>query len=124
MIGAPIYPTCEADATCQALLGDSEGILRLWPFNTAPLNPPLPYATYQNIGGSPENNVSDRPDCDQFRLQVNVWGATSSDVRAVAEAIRDAIEGESYITRWGEQVQDAQTKAFGYDFDVDWYTHR
>lgn len=124
MIGAPIYPTCVGDTTCQALLGDSEGDLRLWPFNKAPDNPALPYATYQNIGGAPENNLSNRPDCDQFRIQINVWGATSEQVRDVSEAIRDAIELDSHITRWGEQVQDAQTKAFGYDFDVDWYTHR
>lgn len=125
-MNAPIYPTCAADTTCQVLLGDGEGNLRLWPFGQAPIDPPpqLPYATYQNVGGAPQNNLSSRPDADQFSLQVNVWGATSSEVRAVSEAIRDAIELESHIVRWGSQVQDAETKAFGYDFDVDWFTHR
>ena len=123
-MSAPIYPTCLAEPAVVALLGELDGSIRLWPFKLAPQFPELPYATWQNVAGTPENNVSDRPDCDYWRLQVNVWGVTRKQVEQVTNAIRDAVEGVSYIVRWGNEDQDAQTKAFGYDFDVDWFTNR
>lgn len=124
MMYAPIYANCAADATCQALLGDSDGNLRLYPFDLAPKDAALPYATWQNVSGSPQNYLADNPDADQFSLQVNVWGVTTGQVMDVTTAIRDAIQEVSYIVRWGNQARDAQTLAFGYDFDVDWYTYR
>lgn len=124
MMFAPIYTTCQADAACQALLGDSDGALRLYPFRVAPKDAQLPYVTWQNIGGEPANYLADNPDADGFSLQVNVWGETDDQVIDVTQAIRDAIQGVCYIVRWGNQDKDAQTLAFGYDFDVDWLTYR
>jgi hypothetical protein len=45
-------------------------------------------------------------------------------VIAVARALRDAIEGKAYITRWGEQSRDPETMRYRYSFDVDWITTR
>jgi hypothetical protein len=124
MIAAPIYTVCKADAACQALLGDSDGELRLYPFNLAPKDAALPYVTWQNVNGTPTNFIGDNPDSDAFSLQVNVWGVTTGEVIAVTQAIRDAIQEVCYIVRWGNQDRDAQSLAFGYDFDVDWLTYR
>lgn len=124
MMFAPIYTTCQAASAVQALLGDSGDNLRLYPFELAPKDAPLPYVTWQNIGGEPTNFVGDAPDSDSFSVQVNVWGQTTAQVIAVTQAIRDAIQDDSYIVRWGNQHRDAQTLAFGYDFDVDWLTYR
>lgn len=124
MMFAPIYETCQGDAACQTLLGDSDGELRMYPFNLAPKDAALPYVTWQNVAGTPTNFVGDDPDSDGFTLQVNVWGVTTGDVIGVTQAIRNAIQGVSYIVRWGNQARDAQTLAFGYDFDVDWLTYR
>jgi hypothetical protein len=124
MMFAPIYTTCQDDNAVQTLLGDSSGNLRLYPFGLAPKDAPLPYVTWQNIGGDPANYLADNPDADSFSLQVNVWGKTTGQVIAVTQAIRDAIQGVCYVVRWGNQSRDAQTLAFGYDFDVDWLTYR
>lgn len=121
MIYAPIKDVCEAAPAVVALLGTP---LRLYPFKLAPKDAPLPYVTWQNIGGTPTNFIGDDPDSDGFSIQVNVWGRTTGEVIAVTQAIRDAIQGVSYIVRWGNQDRDAQTLAFGYDFDVDWLTYR
>lgn len=121
----PIYTVCLAYAPLRAVLDDADGELKLYPFGLAPLKPPLPYATWQMIpGGRPTNTLACKPDSDKWALQVDVWGVTSAQVRTVVEQIRDAIEGVSYIVRWGNQSRDAETLAFGYDFDVDWFTHR
>lgn len=120
----PIYPVCLAYGPLRAVLDDAAGELKLYPFGLAPDEPGYPYATWQTIGGEPSNTLACRPDSDKWSIQVNVWGMESADVRAVVEQIRDAIEGVSYIVRWGNQSRDAETLAFGYDFDVDWFTHR
>lgn len=120
----PIYPVCLAYEPLRLLLNDAGGELKLYPFNEAPDGTTLPYATWQGIGGTPTNTLACNPDSDHWALQVDVWGATSAEVRAVVEQIRDAVQGVSYIVRWGTSKRDAETRAFGYDFDVEWFTHR
>lgn len=124
MMFAPLYDTCQADSAVQALLGDSDGELRLYPFNLAPKDAALPYVTWQNVSGLPQNYLADNPDADSFGIQINVWGVTTGEVMDVTQAIRNAIQEVCYIVRWGNQARDAQTLAFGYDFDVDWLTYR
>lgn len=124
MMFAPIYTVAVANTQVQALLGDGEGGLKLWPFDEAPKDTELPYATWQNVNGMPQNYLADTPDADFYYIQVNVWGVTSQQMFAVVEALRDAIEGVAYVTRWGQTVKDAETKAFGYDFDADFITYR
>lgn len=132
MMYAPLYARAMATPAVVALLTDGAGSIRLWPFGQVPLGygtppppPKLPYVTWQNVGGDPANNVSDRPDTDRFSIQVNVWAATSAQLWAVTTALRDIMEVDGCtIVRWGNTEIDAQTKAFGYDFDADWITYR
>lgn len=127
MLFAPLYARAMATPAVVALLTDGAGSIRLWPFGEAPLQPApkLPYVTWQNVSGEPANNVSDRPDADSFSIQVNVWATNSAQLWAVTNALRDIMEVEGCtIVRWGNTVKDAQTKAFGYDFDADWITYR
>lgn len=125
MMFPPIYERAKADAAIVALLGMPGGELRLWSFGEAPHGAALPYATWQQIGGLPANNVSDRPDADYFSIQVNVWGVSSNQTWAVTKALRDIMEvNGATIVRWGNTVKDAETEAFGYDFDADWITYR
>lgn len=127
MMYAPLYARAMATPAVVALLDDGKGSIRLWPFGLAPKQPlpKLPYVTWQNVGGDPNNNVSDRPDADFFTVQVNVWAETSAQLWAVTTALRDIMEVDGCtIVRWGNTEIDAQTKAFGYDFDADWITYR
>lgn len=126
MMFPPIYTRALADPAVVALLGATDGSLRLWSFGEAPKGAPMPYATWQTLpNGAPANNVSDRPDADHFSTQINVWGVTSNQMWAVVQALRDIMEVDGCtIVRWGNTVKDAETKAFGYDFDADWITYR
>lgn len=119
----PIFDVCAADAAVTALLGTDP--TRLWPFDDAPQGGALPYAVWQIIpGGSPENYLADRPDVDSFMLQVDVYAGSVASVTAVAEALRDAIEGHAYIVRWGAQDTSPETGHRHISFDVDWMVHR
>lgn len=118
----PIFKVCSASPAVTALLGDSP--CRLYPFGEAPEGVTYPYATWQWSGGEPENYLGDRPDMDQFDLQVDVWAKTGADATAVATALRDAIEGHAYITAWRGNGTDPETKSRRISFDVDWHVER
>ncbi|GAA3721134.1 DUF3168 domain-containing protein [Oceanisphaera sediminis] len=114
----PIFNVCAADPAVTALLGT--GPVRLFPFGEAPQGTVYPYATWQVITGSPENYLAGRPDADGYTLQVDVYAGTGSDARAVTRSLRDAIEPHAYITRWGGEERDTETKAYCRSFDIDW----
>ncbi|MCX0499738.1 tail completion protein gp17 [Erwinia billingiae] len=119
---APIFPVCAASAAVVSLLGNSP--VRLYPFGLNTDSVVYPYAVWQNISGGPENFLSGRPDADNYTLQVDMYADTAEEVIAVARALRDAIEPHAYITRWGDQGLDSETKRYRYSFDVDWIVSR
>lgn len=118
----PIFEVCKADSTVTNLLGINP--TRIWPFGQAPEGVTLPYAVWQLVAGSPENYLSGRPDIDGFTLQIDVYAATGSSARAVGKALRDAIELNAYIVRWGGESRDNETNRYRLSFDVDWLTPR
>lgn len=121
-MSAPIFAVCAADPAVQSMLGTQP--TRLYPFGTAPEGVAKPYAVWQVIGGSPENYLAGRPEVDGYLLQVDIYGDSGSSARAVAEVIRNAIELTAYITRWGAESSDPETKLYRSSFDVDWLVHR
>lgn len=118
----PFYVTCKADPAVLALLGSPEP--RIYPFGTAPQDVTKPYAVYQWIGGEPFNMLNCRPDADRSSLQVDVYGLTTQSTTAVAKAIRNAIELDSYIVGYRGDMRDEETKLYRTSFDVDWLVHR
>jgi len=119
---APIFEVCAADSAVTTLLGAAP--TRLYPFGEAPQDTIKPYVVWQMITGSPENYLAGRPDVDGFTLQVDAYAPTGSQVRAIAEAIRNAIELKANIVRWGGESKDPATKIYRYSFDVDWFVQR
>ena len=119
---APIFPVCASSPEVTALLGSNP--VRIYPFGIQDDNVVYPYVVWQNITGSPENYIAQRPDADFFTLQVDAYADTVDEVIAVATALRDAIEPHAHITRWGGQERDQETKRYRYSFDVDWIVNR
>ncbi|RKT75621.1 uncharacterized protein DUF3168 [Rahnella aquatilis] len=119
---APIFPVCAASAAVTALIGTSP--VRLYPFGEHDDTIVYPYAVWQNIDGEPPMYLDTVPDFDSYKLQVDVYGNTAAEASAVAEALRNAIQPKAYITRWGPQGRDTETKRYRYSFDVDWIVKR
>lgn len=119
----PIFQVCSQDAGVTALLGAGAD-LRLYSFGEAPDSVTKPYAVWQLVNGTPENYLAGRPDVDGFTLQVDVYGSTSTSVRQVRDAIRDAVELRANVSRWGGESRDATTKNYRASFDVEWIVHR
>lgn len=119
---APIFAVCSASQQVNSLIGGET--LRLYPFGMQDDNVIYPYVVWQNVSGEPENYLAQRPDADSFTLQVDAYADTPDEVIAVAAALRDAIEPHAYISRWGNQELDGETKRYRYSFDVDWIVTR
>jgi hypothetical protein len=119
---APIFATCFASAAVKAVLGSAP--LRLYLFGEAEQATVRPYATWQAIGGSPENYINQAPDIDSFALQVDCWGTTAASARGVARAIRDAVEPHAHVTGWRGESKDTATGLYRLSFDLTWWTPR
>jgi len=118
----PIFSICKAAAAVTALIGLNP--CRLYPFGEAPQSTVKPYAVWQSIGGSPENFMDRTPDADSFILQVDVYAETAAAARAVAEAIRDAVEPHAHISSWRGEGKDSETKLRVFSFDLSWIVRR
>jgi hypothetical protein len=62
-----------------------------------PQDAPLPAITLLRIAVLPANNLGGNGNLDQSRLQIDCWGATATDVAAVASAVRAAIEAAGIL---------------------------
>lgn len=122
----PIFEAVNVVAV-QALLKAPGGPLRFFLFGMAPQGVTLPYAVWQTVGGSPENYVNQTPDVDSLSGQLDVYASPAqgaSAARAVAQAIRDAIEDKCHITAWRGEFIDPDTKNWRSSFDFDWIVYR
>lgn len=119
----PIFAAINVPAV-RALLQVGQGEVRFYSFGRAPQNPVYPYATWQIVGGSPENFLGDRPDIDGGTVQVDVFAKTAESARAVVEALRIAIEAVAYVTFLHDETRDPDTNSYSFGFDCDWLTPR
>ena len=118
----PVFPTCRASGAVTALLGTSP--MRLYEFGLAPQGVTYPYAVWQIVAGAPENYIGDVPDIDSVTVQVDAYAKTAGTARAVAIALRDAIEPVAHVVAWRGESRDPETHNFRVSFDVDWYIER
>lgn len=119
---APIFAACAGSPAVTALIGSAP--VRLYPFGLQDDNVVYPYVVWQNVGGAAAMYLDKSPDVDSYSLQVDVYAKTVASSIVVAKALRDAIEPHAYITRWGQQGRDPETKSYRYSFDVDWIVKR
>lgn len=115
---APIVAVCKASPAVTALLGATP--LRLYPHGDAEQGVALPYAVWQVVSGSPINYVNGQPDTDRYGLQIDVYAATSVSADAVVTAMRKAIGKQAYVTGFGVDTRDPDTKNYRKGFDVAW----
>lgn len=118
----PIFALCADSSAVTALLGASP--VRVFMFGLAPPKVQKPYAVWQVIGGSPESYLAGRPDTERHALQIDVYSDSAAQARAAMAAIETAIELSCYVTRYGGESRDTETKNYRSSMDVDWHTYR
>lgn len=118
----PIFELAAADSAVTTLLGTDP--VRLWPFAEARQDETRPYAIWQVTYGAPDNLLGEVPKMDRHGVQVDCYALTASETRAIAEALRDALETSAYIVSWNGEFKDVATGLFRYSFTVEFMTAR
>ena len=81
--------------------------VRYFEFGTAPTLATPPYATWQELTGTPLNFLEGRPSTDSVKVQIDVWATTATECRTVARAIRRALDPHGtfsfYQNSWDEE---------------------
>ena len=90
----------------------------------APQDVVRPYIVWTLVSGVPGNNLSDTPEYDDQRVQVDCWSESPAQCRQLAEAARDAIEAQTNIVfgPWNEYEDD--TKLYRWSFDAEYLQSR
>lgn len=115
----PLFAVCSAAAGLTALIGT--GPVRCYLFDEAEPPPPAkPYIVWQVIGGAPENQLSGAPTEGVYTTQVDIYGATADSARAVAAAFQAAIVGAAYVTGYGGEYREPDTRLYRLTYTVDW----
>lgn len=117
-----VFAACKAAAPVTAIVGSNP--CRVYLAGLAPQGADKPYATWQLIGGQPENYLGDAPDIDSFNIQFDAWAKTAEVARTLAMALRDVAEANGYIVSWRGESRDQQTMLYRYSFDVEWMVNR
>lgn len=119
----PLYRLVKLSPSVLAVLGSPEP--RIYPWGENDDNPVIyPYVTWTEVGGSPHNQLAGRPCGDRISTQIDVWAKTKDSATAAAQALRDAIELDCYITSWRGRSRDPETKVYRISFDADWQLSR
>lgn len=118
---APFYEICRDDPDVVLWLGSPP---RIFPFDEATQGTTSPYVVWQEIGGRPENYLAGRPDMDDYRLQIDVYGPNAADVRKIRDSLLKAIELDCHITRFNGEFRDRDTREYRSSFDVEWFVKR
>ena len=65
-------------------------------YKMLPQNPTYPAITFEQISGDPLNALSEVPALSWSRIRVNCWGETYSDADALAIAVENALNGQTF----------------------------
>lgn len=122
----PVFVNVAAHAPATALIGSNP--VRCYTFGLGPQKGSqdyaLPYVTFQTISGQPSNYLGQLPDSDSMTVQIDCWAETPASARAVADAVRDALEPVGYVVSWRGESKDPDTKNYRISFDVDFIVER
>lgn len=87
MTESQVYSLLKNNATLNTLISG-----RIYPL-VAPQNVSYPYMTYQVVSGIRMQCLKGNIYQGNFRFQIDVWGKTYSNVKAISEAVKDCLVG-------------------------------
>lgn len=119
---SPAFEIAKASAAVRAALGDPDP--RFSDFGDSDQGGQKPYAVHQVIAGNPENYLAGTPDADSLIEQIDVYGLDMAATKAAARALRDAFEPHGYVTSYGGQSRERDTKLWRISFTVEWKSPR
>lgn len=90
----------------------------------APEDQTRPYVVWWIASAAPENNLSDRPEEDDQRMQVDCWSPNQPQCRQMMQAASDACEAIGHIVFGPWSDYEPETKLFRWSFDLEVWNRR
>ena len=115
----PVFETLYANNAVRTIVGD-----RIGAHGEIEQTAGRPYITWQVIVGSPENTLGDLPPIDLVQIQINCLHSTDAGIRALAAAVRDAIEPHAHVTGIPVDQRDPETRLYWVAIQADWWLPR
>ena len=115
----PIYQTLLNAPAVYAIVED-----RIFGSGQATQGEARPYIVWQIASAAPENNLSDTPEFDDQRIQIDCWSKDETTCKQLAQAVRDAIEVQAHITFGPWNDYEAETGLYRWSFDCTWFLDR
>lgn len=117
----PVNELLSASDDVKALIGDP---IRSYGGGIAPQGTPAPYITWNIVSGVPENYLSERPDMDMIRVQVDCWGPSRAQARQSYLAAVAALELSAHQVSFNDDSQDPETKNWRHSADFVFWQPR
>lgn len=119
-----VFPTLNT-ARIRAILGT---VPRIYDFQRAPQNVVAPYVSWFTVAGQPYDNVSQRPDSDKVTVQIDMYVEQASEgrktIRALALAVRDALDDARIVNRMVIDGVETETEFLRVSIEADFITNR
>lgn len=113
----PIFKTLQTDLDVKALLGD-----RIYE-ELAPENTATPYAVWQEVAGTADNNLDSGAVVDHIVYQIMIYDPYQVTASKVRKAVCKVLERYSYVTARRNDYETS-TKLFSRGFDANWWLNR
>lgn len=114
----PIYKMLSESPEVTALVGD-----RIFE-DVAPDDTKPPYVVWQELSGTPRNHLDCPAHTDHIMYQAMCYDANQTAVYQLREAVRKALEQDSYILNSRISGRDPETKLYVRGFDANWFLNR
>lgn len=121
----PVFPTLNTLAV-QALVGTVP--VRIYDFDSAPQNVQTPYIAWSMVLGQPFDHLSGPPQADFETVQIDCYTGPSdagrAQARALAVAVRNALDAAGVHNRVVIQTRETDTELFRVSIEADFITNR
>lgn len=118
MMLPPVQSTLEGSGAIAAIVGD-----RI--FQTqAPQDKARPYVVWWIPSSIPGNNLSCLPEYDDQRVQIDCYSKSQIEARALAEAVRDAVEAKTNIVFGPWTEFESETLLYRWSMDAEYLNSR
>ena len=120
-----VFPVI-ATAEVKAIVGTTPA--RIYDFDSAPQNVIKPYITFTNVSNAPYEQISGAPRGDFDTVQIDMYAgpddSEKTQVRALALAVRKALDDAGIANRLIIQTREPDTKLFRISVEADFITNR
>lgn len=87
-------------------------------------NAAAPFVVWTIVSGLPENNISDRPDTANARIQIDCYSLDQSECRRLMGLALAAVEGVTNVIFGPIESREPDTKLWRWIFDASFWFNR